>query len=106
MSNITGTLKAWLPDHCNLSPEQVGTPAALESLVFTRHDMRGSGWTYVGEATITVDLVLTTEQLVASKIETLKVQQDRVRAEAQERVNHLEGMIQNLMAISYTPEAS
>jgi len=106
MNKVIGTLKAWLPDHCNLSPEQVGTPAALESLVFTRHDMRGSGWTYVGEATITVDLVLTTEQLVASKIETLKVQQDRVRAEAQERVNHLEGMIQNLLAITYTPEAS
>jgi hypothetical protein len=106
MNEITGTLKAWLPDHCNLSPEQVGTVAALEALVFTRHDMRGSGWTYVGEATITVDFVLTTEQLVASKIETLKVQQTKVRSEAQERVNHLEGMIQNLLAITYVADAS
>lgn len=106
MSNITGSLKAWLPDHINLHPEQVGTPEALESLVFTRHDMRNSGWTYVGEATIAVDFILTTEQLIASKIETLKTQQDKVRAEAQERLNHLESMIQNLLVITYTPEAS
>ena len=105
MNKVTGQLKAWLPDHCNLSPEQVGTPAALESLVFSGYDMRNSGWTYVGEATITVDFMLTTEQMVASKIETLKVQQTKVRSEAQERVNHLEGMIQNLLAIGYTPEA-
>ena len=106
MNKVTGQLKAWLPDHCNLSPEQVGTPAALESLVFSGYDMKNSGWTYVGEATITVDLILTPEQLIASKIETLKVQQTKVRSEAQERVNHLEGMIQNLLAITYVADAS
>jgi hypothetical protein len=75
-------------------------------MVFSLCDMRNSGWTYVGEATITVNLILTPDQLIASKIETLKAQQTKVRAEAQERVNHLEGMIQNLLAITYTPEAA
>jgi hypothetical protein len=106
MNKVTGQLKAWLPEHSNLSPEQIGTPAALESLVFSGYDMKNSGWTYVGEATITVDLILTPEQLIASKIETLKVQQTKVRSEAQERVNHLEGMIQNLLAITYVADAS
>jgi hypothetical protein len=106
MSNITGTLKAWLPEYSHLSPEELHSSAAVEHLIFSRVDMKSSGWTHVGDATITVDIILTHDQLVASKVETLKAQQAKVHAEAQERVNQLEGMIQNLLAISYTPEAS
>jgi hypothetical protein len=106
MNNVTATLKAWLPEHSCLRPEDLHTEKAIDSMVFSLCDMRNSGWTYVGEATITVNLILTPDQLIASKIETLKAQQTKVRAEAQERVNHLEGMIQNLLAITYTPEAS
>jgi hypothetical protein len=105
MNHINGTLKAWLPDHSSLSPDQVGTPEALESLVFTKHCMRSAGWTYVGDATITVDVILSPEQLIASKIETLKAQQHKIRGEAEERVNQLERMVQNLLAITYVPEA-
>jgi hypothetical protein len=68
--------------------------------------MRNSGWTHIGDATITVDVILSPEELIASKIETLKTQQTRIRAEAQERVNELEAMVQNLLAITYTPEAA
>jgi hypothetical protein len=39
--------------------------------------------------------------LIASKIETLKTQQAKVRVEAQEKLNRLEDMIQNLLAITY-----
>lgn len=106
MSNIAGKLKAWLPEYSTLRPDQVNDPAALEHMVFSRHDMRGSGWTHIGDATIVVDLILSPEELIASKIETLKAQQTRVRAEAQERVNELEAMVQSLLAITYTPEAS
>jgi hypothetical protein len=66
--------------------------------------MRDSGWTFVGEATIEVDLILKPEELIASKIETLKAQQTKVRAETQQRLNQLEDMIQNLLAIGYTLE--
>jgi hypothetical protein len=105
MNNINGTLKAWLPDHSSLSPDQIATPEALESLVFTKHCMRSAGWTYVGDATIKVDVILSPEQLIASKIETLKAQQHKIRGEAQERVNELERMVQNLLAITYVSEA-
>ena len=105
MNHVTGTLKAWLPDHSSLSPDQIATPEALESLVFTKHCMRSAGWTYEGDATITVDLILSTQQLVASRIETLKAQQVKIRGEAQERVNELEKMVQNLLAITYVSEA-
>lgn len=105
MKQITGTVKTWLPEWSSLSPEQLQTPEAISEFVFSRSDMRDSGWTYIGEATITVDVVLRPDELIASKIETLKAQQNKVRAEAQERVNQLEAMVQNLLAISYTPEA-
>ncbi len=106
MNNVTATMKAWLPEYSSLKPEDLHTEKAVDSMVFSTCDMRDSGWTYVGSATIKVDLVLTPDQLIASKIETLKAQQTKVRAEAQERVNQLEGMIQNLLAISYVAEAS
>jgi hypothetical protein len=106
MKQITGTVKTWLPEWSSLSPEQLQTPEAISEFVFSRSDMRDAGWTYIGEATITVDVVLRPDELIASKIETLKAQQNKVRAEAQERVNQLEAMVQNLLAITYTPEAS
>jgi hypothetical protein len=106
MNNVTATLKAWLPEYSCLKPEDLHTEKAVNEMVFSACDMRRSGWTHVGNATITVDLILTPDQLIASKIETLKTQQAKIRAEAQERVNELEAMVQNLLAITYTPEAS
>ncbi len=106
MNNVTATMKAWLPEYSSLKPEDLQTEKAVDSMVFSTCDMRDSGWTYVGNATIKVDLVLTPAQLIASKIETLKAQQTKVRAEAYDRVNQLEAMIQNLLAISYVSEAS
>jgi hypothetical protein len=101
MKKIIGATKAWLPDHSHLSPEDMHGDKAVQELAFCTADMRASGWTYVGEATITVDMVLTPNELVASKIETLKTQQAKVRVEAQEKLNRLEDMIQNLLAITY-----
>lgn len=106
MSNVTGTLKAWLPEYSSLSPEDLHKEKAIDSMVFSMCDMKDSGWTYVGDATITVDIILKPEELIASKIETLKAQQNKIRAEAHERVNQLEGMIQNLLAISYVAEVN
>lgn len=104
MKKIVGATKAWLPDHSSLSPEDMHGDKAVQELAFCTADMRASGWTYVGEATITVNMVLSPSELVASKIETLKTQQARVRVEAQEKLNRLEDMIQNLLAITYVVE--
>lgn len=105
MKKIIGATKAWLPDHSPLTPEEMQGDKAIQQLAFCTADMKTSGWTYVGEATITVDMILTPNELVASKIETLKTQQAKVRVEAQEKLNRLEDMIQNLLAITYVEEA-
>jgi len=104
MKKIIGATKAWLPEYSRLSPADMQGDKAVESMAFCAADMRAGGWTYVGEATITVDMILTPNELVASKIETLKTQQARVRVEAQEKLNRLEDMIQNLLAITYVEE--
>ena len=104
MKKIIGATKAWLPEYSRLSPENLQGDKAVESLAFCTADMRAAGWTYVGEATITVDMILSHNEMVASKIETLKTQQAKVRVEAQEKLNRLEDMIQNLLAITYVDE--
>ena len=106
MSNITAKMKAWLTEYSPLRPDQLNTPEAIDAMVFSCSDMRDSGWTFVGEATITVDLILKPEALIASKIETLKAQQNKIRSETQKELNRLEDMVQNLLAISYTAEAA
>ena len=101
MKKIIGMTKAWLPDYSSLSPEDMHGDKAIQELAFCTLDMRESGWTYVGNATITVDMILSPNDLVASKIETLKSQQARLRVEAQEKCNLLEDKIQNLLAITF-----
>ena len=101
MKKIIGATKAWLPDHSPLTPEEMQGDKAIQQLSFCTADMKTSGWTYVGEATITVDMMLSPNDLVASKIETLKSQQARLRVEAQEKCNLLEDKIQNLLAITF-----
>ena len=104
MNKIIGTSKAWLPEYSRLSPEDMQGDNAIQQLAFCTADMKTSGWTYVGEATITVDMILSHSELIVSKIETLKAQQARLRVEAQEKCNLLEDKIQNLLAITYVDD--
>jgi hypothetical protein len=99
---VQGTLKAWLPDHSYLRPDQLHTEAALNQLVFAAHDMKSSGWTYVGDAEISVTVILTPDELIASKVETLKAQADKIKADAFVEVSRIEDKIQQLLAITYT----
>ena len=104
MKKIIGTTKTWLPEYSRLSPEDLQGDKVIDSLAFCSADMRAGGWTYVGEATITVDMILSHDEMVASKIETLKTQQAKVRVDAQEKINKLEDMIQKLLAITYVDD--
>ena len=106
MKQVTSTVKAWLPEYSSLTPDQLQTPEAIREFIYSNLDMRSSGWTYVGEATISVDVVLRPDELIASKIETLREKQKKIRAEAEEHSRQIEGLIQNLLAITYTPEAA
>jgi len=58
------------------------------------------GYTYIGKATITVT-VGAPNDVIASKVESLKAQQKSVRAKAQKTVTELDQQIQKLLAISF-----
>jgi len=104
---ITATVGAWLtnseyygPDDLNKTPEH-----AIHSLSFVAHDMTRSGWTRVGDAEITITLV-DEKTLIGNKVDSLRNEQQAVRAEAQMKDNELESKIQKLLAIEYTAGAA
>lgn len=103
MKEITSTAHAWVTAHSRLTPEEINDPASIEHMVFSGYDMKSAGWTHVGEATITVSVILSPAQLIVSRIDTLKAQQAKIRVEAQERLDEIDSMVKNLLAITYTP---
>ena len=102
---VKSTLRAWLPEWSSLSPEDLHTEAAIDEMVFSTTDMRSSGWTLVGEADIAVTMILTPDELIASKVATLKVQAEKIRADAHREVMHIEDKINRLLAITYKEAA-
>jgi hypothetical protein len=91
-------------------PELLKGPAreAINAMAFVdptewSHDGEPpEGWTRVGTATITVELV-DEEALVANKIDSLRHEITRVRADAHAKETHLAGKIQQLLAITNNP---
>lgn len=100
---ITATTKAWLtqsygPEDLLLVPEEV-----MKRLFFYNSDMSSAGWTDVGIATITVELV-EEKKLVDNKIEALKGELQSTLAAAEVAANKIRDQIQNLLALTYEPE--
>lgn len=114
MTTYTETVDAWLPQHCRLTPEQLASPVAgtAAMLGYTRDSSDGSrtvdmsehGWTKVGTAVITLQLI-DRDALVLNKIEALKAEAKKTRADAAVRCNEIETQIQNLLAITHSPSA-
>lgn len=102
---ITGTTTAWLTEYSSADPRALGN-ASPTDFVFSDMDMSGSGWTKVGEATITVRLTVDQDQMIAAKVAALRAQVSDIRADAEDRARRLEDRIQKLLAITYTPEAA
>ena len=103
---ITGTVKAWLQQYSDIGPHNICEVTEPWRFAFSNLDMKQAGWTEVGEATITVRLTFNQEQMVANKVDTLRAQVSKLRAEAEFEASRLEDQIQKLLAISYTPESA
>ncbi len=67
--------------------------------------MTASGWTFAGEAEITLQLV-DHKALVENKVEALKAEVKSIKAEATMKVTQIERQIQTLLAITYEPEVT
>lgn len=100
---ITGTTGAWLTEYSHLGPEELKSfdgDQLVRNLSYAEHDMSASGWTRIGEATITLQIP-DAQSLVDSKVEALRAQKQRVLADAQATATELESKIQKLLAITY-----
>ena len=97
MKTITGTIGAWLSSH-NLNAD----PNDFENLFFAVSDMTNIGWIKVGNASVTVELMSDADQLT-NQLAMLEEAERRVKADAQAKLNEIEGQRQRLLAIEHKP---
>lgn len=99
MKTVTKKLKAWIPDHCSLSPADLAK-GEITGLYYSNNDLLSMGWTLAGEAEITVALI-DERALVENKVASLREQARNIRAEATANVTRIEGQINDLLAITF-----
>lgn len=105
MNDIQGTQKVWLSDTSRLTP--VDIQAAIDAgeqeyvlgrLQFSDSDMSRHGWAEIGTAKI--EVTFHPQDAVVEKLaEGLRNQISVVRAEAQQKVAHLEEKLNQLLAL-------
>lgn len=82
------------------------TTEALSAMTYINQDMSDTdGWTEVGTAEVTVTFY-PRDTVVAKKLDGLKVQLEKVRAENHMRENAILDRISKLQALTYTGEAA
>ena len=95
MKTITGTAGAWLGSvFIDRDPEE------FSNLYITDSDMTECGWVRVGTASVTVDLLSDADKLT-NQLALLNEAERRVKADAQSKLNEIEGQRQRLLAIEY-----
>jgi hypothetical protein len=102
---VTIETKAYLSDSSNVTPDQLQTPEGARHLSFFKSDMTGYSYTYIGPATVTVD-VPDQRTLVESKVASLRAQAANLRAETTAKCTAIEGQIQQLLCIENSPSAA
>jgi hypothetical protein len=101
---VTATMGAFLPKESSATPQELQTEKGIRRMSFftDKEYWIGIGYTYIGEATITVE-VPDERTLIDNKVEALREEIKTTRAEATAKVTKLEGQIQQLLAIEYAP---
>ena len=108
----TATLHAWLsPYHSIEGLFDQPSKGVVSALTYSVEAPGGGGfceregYTYMGTAEVTVAIGSRTE-IVMSKVQGLKAQQQLILANAQAQATRIEGQIQKLLAISYDSEVA
>lgn len=107
MRTVTADVAAWITNETT-SPEFLltGEPADVIGTLYF-HNFDGcipDGWVKAGDATVTLTLVGERE-LINNKAAKLRVEINKVQADAEIRINELKGKLQNLLAITCQPES-
>lgn len=98
---FTGTLKAFLPDY--YSTDCLKDDSCIDRLSFTAHGdyLKSQGYPEVGIATITVEL-FDDNTIIAGKVDSLKAQLQKERADSEVKCNRILEQISKLQALEYT----
>jgi hypothetical protein len=101
---IQGVMKAWLSPLSELNSDSFGN-ALVQSLTYTDPSLKmdNVGYTYVGEATISVMTEFKMDDLIAGRIAGLNLAISEIRAVAESRCIPLKEEIKRLQAITYNP---
>jgi hypothetical protein len=100
MKTISGTTTAWLAMH--QGPEDlIGKKESqlVGDLFYSTSDMSHHGWSKVGPATITLEIP-EDDQLINNKVDALRKEITKTRADAEMKARGLEEKVQQLLAIT------
>jgi len=102
-TELKATLKAWFTG--GMGPQNLSDVDVASQLSYTDQDMTSAGWSVCGEADITVRL-LGEDELIGAKVESLKAELTKVRADAAARETAITQQINTLLAIGYAGEVT
>jgi hypothetical protein len=96
-----------MSEYCDLTPDDFKNPEQIDAskLTFSSFEWKDGapeGWTRLGEATLTVEIP-SVDDIINSKVDSLKAQVKSIRAEAEAKANFVESQINTLLAIEYAP---
>jgi hypothetical protein len=108
---FTGTIDTWITSTGGLKFLDIVDMAdggkgdqAVSELHYVNHDMSAHGWTKVGAATITVEL-MNEADVNSAQMTSLKAELQEVRADNQRRENAILDRISKLGALTYKVSA-
>lgn len=109
-STITATVPVWASERVDPTRLSEGDPVAAigRMTIYKPGNERkwiADGYTKVGEAEVIVHLI-DRDTMVQHKVESLRAEKTKTLADAQAKATAIDGQIQSLLAIEYTPEAA
>lgn len=104
---VTSTTHAFISPNSTVTPQVLQTEKGVRGMSFfaDKDFWIKQGYTYIGEASITVD-VPPERELVDSKVAALREEIVTTRAEATATVTRIEGQIQQLLCLENSATAA
>lgn len=104
MTIATYKTKAWVTDSSHSTPQDL-EKGDLSGVSYSNAQMESVGWTFIGNAEVTVELV-DKNTLIDNKVSALRAEAANIRAEAAAKVTRIEGKIQQLLCIENNPSVA
>jgi len=102
-AELKGELTAWFTG--SMGPHSLLDEDVLSRVQFCDHDMSSVGWSLCGTASITL-YPMDQDALIGSKVDSLRAELTKVRADATSRETEITQQINTLLSIGYAVEVA